>query len=413
MAELVVYLNGAHAGLLTCDKEQRFSFRYASEWIARDNVPPLSLCLPLTETEYTDKKARPFFTNLLPESFVREAVARKLGISPRNEFALLQALGGECAGAVTLLPPGRETEKHSGYKELSFEEFHQLLLEMPKKPFLAGEEGIRLSLAGAQHKLPVYLEDKRFFLPKGTSPSSHIIKPNIEAIEQSVRNEAFCMAIAERIGLNVAQATVLTSPEEVYIVQRYDRYRDSTGVLRRLHQEDFCQALGLMAETKYEAEGGPSLLECFSLLDRFSSHPILDKKALLKWVVFNYYIYNADAHAKNISFLLKSDEIRLAPFYDLMCTGIYEGVHDKLAMKIGNENRPRWIHIRHWERMAKAVGIGTKLVLKTFSEMGKEISEAAEKVASEQNELWGPASIIAEIQNIIAKQVQQTKTALR
>ncbi|MCF8027228.1 MAG: type II toxin-antitoxin system HipA family toxin [Desulfobacteraceae bacterium] len=413
MAELAVYLNGAYAGLLTCDKQQHFSFQYAPEWIARENMPPLSLSLPLTETVYTDKKARPFFTNLLPESFVREAVARKLGISPRNEFALLQALGGECAGAITLLPPGRETERLFGYKELSAEEFHQLLREMPKKPFLAGEEGIRLSLAGAQHKLPVYLEDGRFFLPKGASPSSHIIKPNIQGIDQSVRNEAFCMAIAERIGLTVSPATVLTSPEEVYVVERYDRYRDSTGVLRRLHQEDFCQALGLMAETKYEAEGGPSLLDCFSLLDRFSSHPILDKKSLLQWVVFNYYIYNADAHAKNISFLLKSDEIRLAPFYDLMCTGVYEGVHDKLAMKIGNENRPRWIYIRHWERMAQAVGIGAKLVLKTLNEMGKEITEAAEKVASEHHELWGPASITVEIQNIIAKQVQQTKTALR
>lgn len=413
MAELAVYLNGAYAGLLTCDKQQRFSFQYAHEWIARDNVPPLSLCLPLTETVYTDEKARPFFTNLLPESFVREAVARKLGISPRNEFALLEALGGECAGAISLLPPDRETEKHSGYKELSAEEFHQLLQEMPKKPFLAGEDDIRLSLAGAQHKLPVYLEGQRFFLPKGASPSSHIIKPNIEGIEQSVRNEAFCMAIAERIGLNVPPATVLTSPEEVYVVQRYDRYRDSAGILRRLHQEDFCQALGLMAETKYEAEGGPSLFDCFSLLERFSSHPVLDKKALLKWVVFNYYIYNADAHAKNISFLLKSDEIRLAPFYDLMCTGIYEGVHDKLAMKIGNENRPQWIYLRHWERMAKAVGIGRKLVLKTLSEMGKEITAAAEKAASEHNEMWGPASVIAAIQNMIAKQVQQTKTALR
>ncbi len=413
MAELAVYLNGEYAGLLTCDKQQHFTFQYAHEWIAREDAPPLSLSLPLTETVYTDEKARPFFTNLLPESFVREAVARKLGISPRNEFALLEALGGECAGAITLLPPSQETEKHSGYRELSDEQFHQLLLEMPKKPFLAGEEDIRLSLAGAQHKLPVYLEGRRFFLPKGASPSSHIIKPNIEGIEQSVRNEAFCMAIAERIGLNVPPATVLTSPEEIYVVQRYDRYRDSAGVLRRLHQEDFCQALGLMAETKYEAEGGPSLTDCFSLLDRFSSHPILDKKALLEWVVFNYYIYNADAHAKNISFLLKFDEIRLAPFYDLMCTGVYEGVHDKLAMKIGKENRPQWIYIRHWERMAKAVGIGTKLVLKTLSEMGKAISEAAEKVASEHHELWGPAFIIPEIQNTIAKQVQKTETALR
>ena len=413
MTELAVYLNGQYVGLLAADKQQHFSFQYAPEWLARDDTPPLSLSLPLTDTLYTDEKARPFFTNLLPESFVREAVARKLGISPRNEFALLEALGGECAGAVTLLPPGEDTEKHAGYRELSLKQFHQLVLEMPKRPFLAGEEGVRLSLAGAQHKLPVYLEGERFFLPEGASTSSHIIKPNIEGIDQSVRNEAFCMAIAESIGLKVPPATVLKSPDELYVVKRYDRYRDNTGVLQRLHQEDFCQALGLMAETKYEAEGGPSLSDCFALLDRFSSHPILDKKALLEWMVFNYYICNADAHAKNISVLLKSDEIRLAPFYDLMCTGVYEGVHDKLAMKIGKENRPRWIYIRHWERMAKALGIGTKLVLRTVSEMGKAINEAAEKVASAHHQLWGQAAIIPEIQKIIRIQVQHTETTLR
>jgi serine/threonine-protein kinase HipA len=106
MGELAVYLNGEYSGLLTCDKQQHFSFQYAHEWIAREDARPLSLSLPLMEIVYTDEKARPFFTNLLPESFVREAVARKLGISPRNEFALLEALGGECAGAITLLPPG-------------------------------------------------------------------------------------------------------------------------------------------------------------------------------------------------------------------------------------------------------------------------------------------------------------------
>jgi len=413
MTELAVYLNGQYVGLLAADKQQHFSFQYAPEWVARGDTPPLSLSLPLTETVYTDEKARHFFTNLLPEALVREAVARKLGISPRNEFALLEALGGECAGAITLLPPGEEPKNHAGYRELSLEQFQKLVLEMPKRPFLAGEKGIRLSLAGAQHKLPIYLEGDRIFLPEGAYPSSHIIKPNIEGIEQSVRNEAFCMAIAEKIGLKVPFSTVFTRPDELYVVQRYDRSRDNAGVLQRLHQEDFCQALGLMAETKYEAEGGPSLSDCFALLDRFSSHPILDKKALLEWVVFNYYIYNADAHAKNISFLLKSDEIRLAPFYDLICTGVYEGVHDKLAMKIGKENRPRWIYIRHWGRMAKAVGIGPKIVLKTVREMGNAISEAAEKVAKEHHHLWGPAAIIPEIQKIIRNQVHHTESALR
>ncbi len=412
MAQLAVYMGSDYAGMLSCDNRQRFWFQYDPEWITRKDLPPLSLSMPLREEVYPDEKARPFFTNLLPESFVREAVARKLGVSQRNEFALLEALGGECAGAITLLPPGVATETDSGYRELSPEQFHELVRELPKRPFLAGEEGIRLSLAGAQHKLPVYREGGRFFLPEGASPSSHIIKPNIENIEQSVRNEAFCMALAERLGLRVPRVDVITTPAELYLIERYDRYRDENGKLQRLHQEDFCQALGLMAETKYESEGGPSLSDCFSLLDRFSINPALDKKALLNWVVFNYFIHNADAHAKNISLLLGFDEIRLAPFYDLMCTGVYEGIHEKLAMKIGKENRAQWIYARHWERMAQEVGIGAMLVLRTVKEMAKRIESAAEKVASEQHAAWGFASIVPVIQEVISRQVKHAESAI-
>ncbi len=394
--------------MLSCDKQQRFSFQYDPEWGVREDVPPLSLSLPFQKDPYSDAKARPFFTNLLPESFVREAVAKKLGISPRNEFALLEALGGECAGAITLLEPGVAIEKQSGYRELYPEKFHELIQEIPKKPFFAGENGIRLSLAGAQNKLPVYLEGGRVFLPKGSSASSHIIKPNIEIVEQSVRNEAFCMALAQRIGLKVPRVQVLTVPDELYVVDRYDRYRSENGKVHRLHQEDFCQAIGFMAESKYESEGGPSLADCFSLLDRFSTHPALDRKALIDWITFNYFIHNADAHAKNLSLLLTSDEIRLAPFYDLMCTGVYEWINQKLAMKIGRENRTDWIRDRHWTRMAKDVGIGAKFVLQTVRNMAKQIVDTADQVASEQQAKWGPASIIGRIQKVIARQVKYT-----
>lgn len=412
MSHLMVYLCNEYVGILSCDKRQRFSFQYDPQWIAREGVPPLSLSMPIQENTYPDEKARPFFTNLLPESNLREAVARKLGISPRNDFALLEALGGECAGAVALLPQGAEMESVSGYQKFSPEEFHALVEELPKKPFLAGERGIRLSLAGAQHKLPVYLEGDSVFLPKGGSPSSHIIKPDIEGVEQSVRNELFCMALAGRIGLKVPGVMMMTTPRELYVVERYDRCRDENGRMQRTHQEDFCQAIGLMAETKYESEGGPSLADCFSLLDQFSTRPALDRKALLDWVVFNCLIHNADAHAKNLSFLLTPDEIRIAPFYDLICTGIYEGINEKLAMKIGGENRTSWIRSRHWERMANHVGIQSKYVLRTVKGMAKRIVGEAHAVASEQQTIWGDASILSRIIEMIAKQVNHVESFL-
>lgn len=410
MSQLSVYLCDDYVGILACDKQQRFSFQYDRQWMAKKDVPPLSLSLPLQEAPYSDEKARPFFTNLLPESALREAVARKLGISPRNEFALLEALGGECAGAVTLLLPEVKISKQARYRELTSEEFHKIIKDLPKKPFFAGEEGIRLSLAGAQNKLPVYLKEGRVFLPQGSSPSSHIIKPDIEGIENSVRNEAFCMGLAEKLGLPTCHVDVMRVPDELYVVERYDRHRDENGEIHRLHQEDFCQVIGLMAETKYETEGGPSLADCFSVIDRFSSSPALDRKAMLDWIVFNYLIHNADAHAKNLSFLLSPNEIRLAPFYDLLCTEVYEGINKRLAMKVGKENRPQWIQSRHWEQMAQQIGIRPNFILRTVKRMAEQIEHAADELASDQQAKWGQVPIIERIQNVIIKRVKHMKS---
>jgi serine/threonine-protein kinase HipA len=408
MSFLSVYLCNEYVGLLSCDKQGRFSFQYDPQWISRKDVPPLSVSLPLQEQPYLDEKARPFFTNLLPESFLREAVAKKLGISFRNDFGLLEALGGECAGAVTILPQNSRLEKIGEYRELSSDEFHALIRELPQRPLLAGEEGIRLSLAGAQNKLPIYLDGERVFLPTGASPSSHIVKTGIAGFEQSVHNEAFCMTLAEKVGLHVPRVRVLTIPEPIYVVDRYDRSRDENGTLCRLHQEDFCQALGITAENKYESEGGPSLADCFTVLDRFSTSPALDKKSLLEWVVFNYLIHNADAHAKNISLTLSTGEIRLAPFYDLMCTGVYEGLNKKFAMKIGKENRSQWIQPRHWERMAGEIGIGAKFVLKTLNEMTDRVRKAAEVAGTKKRDIWKSSSIIERIIGVIKVQAKRT-----
>ncbi len=409
MKQLAVYLCGECVGLLSFDNHKQFVFQYDLSWREKQHLPPLSLSLPFQEAPYPNENARPFFTNLLPEAAVREAVARKLGISQHNDFALLEALGGECAGAVTLYPPGIVPEAAYTYRKLSSEAFRAVIQELSRNPLLAGEEGIRLSLAGAQNKLPVYLDRDHIWLPQGAAPSSHIIKINIPGIESSVRNEAFCMALAGRVGLNVPQVQVLDDPVELFVVERYDRRRNASGRIERIHQEDFCQATGRMAESKYESEGGLTLADCFTLLDRFSSQPAPDRKALLQWIVFNLIIHNADGHAKNLALLLAPEGIRLAPFYDLLCTSVYPGITSKMAMKIGRENRPKWIQLRHWERLAKSAGIKTDFVLQTVREMAHRIESAAGVVAAEQAERWGAAPIITQIQKVIG---QRSKSLL-
>ncbi len=183
----------------------------------------------------------------------------------------------------------------------------------------------------------------------------------------------------------------------VYVVERYDRRRAGEGTIERLHQEDFCQAMGRPAETKYEFEGGSSLAEGFGLLEERSTSPAPDRKALLEWTVFNVLLHNADAHPKNLSLLLGPGSVRLAPFYDLLCTGVYPELADKLAMKVGGENRPNWIQERHWERFAKEAGLGRKLVLETVAEMAAKAPQVAAAVAAEQEIAWGPLPVVGKI----------------
>jgi serine/threonine-protein kinase HipA len=400
---LDVYLRTEKVGRLWLDDGRRFHFQYASDWLASENVVPLSIRLPLQAAVFDDDHARPFFANLLPESELRRMVAQKLGLSEKNDFALLEAVGGECAGAVSLLTEETEPTGEGSYRALDEDALNSLIAELPRRPMLAGEEGIRLSLAGAQNKLPVYFDGEKVSLPMGTAPSSHILKPPIERYPDSVHNEAFCMQLAERVGLSVPLTRILQKAQPLYLVERYDRRRLPDGTLERVHQEDFCQALGIPPDQKYEKEGGPSLQQCFNLVRENSIKPVADVKALLQWVVFNFLIGNADAHGKNISLLLTQKGPILAPFYDLMSTAIYPELAQRHAMRIGGEDRPDWIIERRWQAFAEEVGIGYKLVRQTLLEMKEQVSEEATALVADFEKEYGKIDVIVNILAVIEK----------
>lgn len=248
-------------------------------------------------------------------------IAWNLGVSLNNDFGLLERIGGECAGAVSLYPEtGKQKHEPGRYRKLSPDELAAIIRELPQRPLLAGEKGIRLSLAGAQKKLPVFYDGEHFYLGYGALPSNHIIKPAIEDLDGTVENEAFCMALAREIGLEAPSSFIHQCEEtRVFVVRRYDRVT-GTDETKRLHQEDFCQALGIPPEFKYETEGGPSLAACFNLLRNASTSSGKDVLSLLNWVIFNYLIGNFDAHGENLSLLLLPEGPMLAPFYDLLST---------------------------------------------------------------------------------------------
>ncbi|MBI2354981.1 MAG: type II toxin-antitoxin system HipA family toxin [Deltaproteobacteria bacterium] len=374
-APLLVKIDEIPVGRLWLDGKKRFCFRYASGWLEHSRIP-LSLSLPLRADPYLDDESHPFFANLLPEEKIRAVIARNLGVSLNNDFGLLERIGGDCAGAVSLHPEtaGPEREPPS-YRHLSLSELNTIIRELQQRPLLAGEKGIRLSLAGAQKKLPVFYDGQNFHLGYGNAPSNYIIKPAIENLDATVENEAYCMALAREVGLDVPQSFIHQHEEtRVFVVKRFDRAAGADGI-KRLHQEDFCQALHVPPEYKYESEGGPSLAACFDLVRNASIRSGKDVLSLLNWVIFNYLIGNSDAHAKNISLLLLPEGPMLAPFYDLLSTRIYAhyGLAEGLAMKIGGESDPGAIQKRHWERFAGEVGVKPRLVLTRVVETARRM----------------------------------------
>jgi serine/threonine-protein kinase HipA len=357
---LNVYYDRELAGRLIQDDGGQMTFQYDASWLGRPEPIALSWSLPLREEHFTQKECRGYFGGILPEEHNRKVIARILGISDKNDFAMLEQIGGECAGAISFLPDEASPEDDDRYRELADDELAGILRELPRRPLMAGEDGIRLSLAGAQDKIAVRLDDGKISIPRGSAPSSHVLKPAIDTYEGVVFNEAFCMALARACDLNAAPVEIGNVEDIDYLLAtRYDRIGGEDGSIRRLHQEDFCQALGIPSEIKYQSEGGPSLANCFALVRDASTAPALDLIALLDAVIFNLLIGNHDAHAKNFSLLYMPDRsVRLAPLYDLVSTVFYPELTDRMAMKIGKQPKSALVCPKDVDRFAADAGLG-------------------------------------------------------
>ncbi|MEI6516414.1 MAG: type II toxin-antitoxin system HipA family toxin [bacterium] len=379
MKRLIVYLNGERAGSLDEDDSGLLEFRYALEWTGRPEAMPLSRSLPLQNEPFRGKHARPFFAGILPDEGPRQQIAAILGISERNDFAMLERIGGECAGAVSLLPEDYPlpTAGETLVHELSEKELEDIVAELPRRPLMAGRKGLRLSLAGSQSKLPVLIRNAAIALPLGNTPSTHIIKPEPERFPGLVDNEVLCMTLARAVGLNVPPVSVrMVGNKPCIVVQRYDRSIGANGSVTRVHQEDFCQALGFPPERKYQQEGGPLLRDCIGLLREWSTVAALDIRDFLDGLIFNVLIGNADAHGKNYSILYRQTERRLAPFYDLVCTLAWPELSKTPAMKIGTSDSIEAITPAHWRTMAQESRVGWPMLRERIVDLCGKCSDA-------------------------------------
>ena len=399
---LDVFFDDQLIGQISTNDGVSIQFSYLESWLKNETSFPISISIPLTADSVEDETANNFFVNLLPEEAIRKRTCEKLGISVGNHYELLKRIGGDCAGALTILPEGKCPIQKDEYKPISQE---QLAGWSKGDQFafaeVAGEEEVRLSLAGAQDKLPVKVDGNEFFLPLGNSPSTHILKFASHYFSHLPENETFTTMLARAAGVEtVAISLYQTNRSRIAVVERYDRI-EADGVFSRTHQEDFCQALGMHPSEKYQKEGGPSIKQCVELIKSVCSVPAVELEKFIRWVMFNWLGYNADAHAKNISFLFINGETKLTPFYDLVCTNNYERLSKNLAMSIGGEYLPGGVNQNHLGALAQELEVNLSYLNQLAAETAGKLQDSMDETIEEFKDLYGDSPVLERISIIV------------
>jgi len=397
MSELVTLLGGKEVGRVHNDTRGRLTFIYDDQWRNDIEAYPLSLSMPIAAKEHGRAAVEAFLWGLLPDN--EQVLARwaaKFQVSARNVFALISHVGEDCAGAVQFVTPERLEAIRSG-KEDKVEWLDEAELAKRLRALREDHAAWRLprdtgqfSLAGAQPKTALLLQNDRWGIPSGRIPTTHVLKPPTGHFDGHAENEHICLMLARNLGLPAAQSRVSRFKDEVAIVvERYDRQQKGNDIIR-VHQEDTCQALGIMPTKKYQNEGGPSPANIIELLRTYSTDRDADLDTFVAALGFNWLIAGTDAHAKNYSLLLSGPDIRLAPLYDIASILPYEEVDlrkAKLAMKIGGEHKVELIGLRQWQKFAREVRTNADQLVEVLISMAKHLPDevaAARALAREE-----------------------------
>ena len=401
--ELAVWLYGDHVA--TIDRDRRGPrLTYTATALRRYTLgtPLLTLSLPVAARRYPQGVVRSFLDGLLPEGEARKAIARDVGESASDTYGLIRALGRDCAGAVVIQPaddPPPPAPTTTTAEPLTTEEIESLVGNLRSAPLGAGGR-VRISLAGVQEKLVLtHMPGGGWGSPIDGTPSTHILKPEIAAFPFTVENEAFCMRVAKHLGVPVAKVeTTEFAGRKLIVVERYDREVGPGGSVQRVHQEDFCQAMGLPPETKYEEDGGPSLARIAGVLATVATPDSLQR--LLAGVVVNSLLGNGDAHAKNFSLLHEqSGALRLSPLYDLLCTMHYGD--DRLAMTIDNVHHTNRLTGARILAEATRWGMGRGPVSGVINDL---LSRAEDAIAAAREETKGvPDQLVGTVREQLAR----------
>lgn len=389
MTEILVLIEGELAGRVRADKSGRLSLSYEKAWRESPQSHSLSVSMPLGEITYPQKSVWPYLWNLLPENpNVLQRWAQQYHVSAGSPFKLLAYVGADVPGAAQFIPPEQraeiQSEQHPIIEWISMDELRERLdqlradISAVRRP---GDPG-KMSLPGVQAKTAFYRDraTNRWGVPGGRTPTTHIIKPCIPGFDGLVENEHLCLDIAARLDMPAARSFVLMLDQSYIVVERYDRLPPAHGteVPRRIHQEDMCQALGLMPTKKYQEDGGPGIPQITTLIRRVSANATVDVERFIKANMFNWLIGGTDAHAKNYSFLIDAgDEIRLAPLYDLSSQLPYPDlIAQRVAMKIGDHYDFALVTSADWRALARSCSLDEEQIIGTLTDLARALPDA-------------------------------------
>lgn len=419
---LAVFLEGRRVGELEHDaKTNRYKFTYGPEWVAWVDRFALAPSLPIGSTDASPEMhgtaVRQFFENLLPEGQALDDAARANKVSKANVVGLLAALGRETAGALQIHPVDRDpVAQPAGRRRLPREELSARIRERPARPFSVWDARVRLSIAGLQDKVAVYADGDDWFLVDGEPlASTHILKPEpvAEPLRGLTSNEFFCLRLARRLAVSAADVRLVHVPEPVLVVTRFDR-RVHPARVERLHVIDGCQALGLPVIAKYErpyGDGrdvagqrtGASLPALFALF-RDGPRPLVNRDALLRWVIFQVMIGNADAHAKNLSFFVRPTGLELAPAYDLVSVGALTDprLSQTYALAIGDAFTIGDLTPLEWASFAATCALPPKLVARELEQLSVRARATLADLAEEVRDEGARGEVIDRVREVVA-----------
>lgn len=380
MDRLPVYFETREVGWISA-ADDAAGFTYSESWRGLSGAFPVSLTMPLSRPNHDASVMVPWAANLLPENATLGTVGQMLGKSPADVIGLLSEMGRDTAGALSIGKPGTGLVAGKWREIPDKAALERIINELPHKPFLVGEDGVSMSLAGVQTKLAVAADGDTLYVPIDGAPSTHILKPDGERLPGAVQNEAFCLTLARLIGLPTPDVTTgLAGGRSYLLVARYDRRFDGKR-WRRLHQEDFCQALGRPPAAKYQNNDrglrGPSLPDMVGVTQR---HMTAQETArLVDLVILNPMLWNTDSHAKNYSLMLSARGATMAPGYDIVCAAPYPNITRNLAQKLGGQKQGDQLGRKHWEKFAVDCKLSPAQTVRRVSEIAEGVLRHAQE----------------------------------